>query len=111
MWAWMKCRSDSRPLFGSGTHDGILSTVAKGYAGWILARAFAVNTSVACGFEHSVANMYVLPIGMVLTIASASPIGFGGVLTNLLIVTIGNILGGTVLVALVYWSVYLRRAG
>ena len=82
---------------------------ARGVADKILAIVFPISAFVACGFEHSVANMYVLSIGMLLTAASAAPIPLGGVLHNLALVTIGNVLGGTVLVALVYWSVYLRH--
>jgi formate/nitrite transporter FocA (FNT family) len=83
---------------------------ARGVTDKILAIVFPISAFVACGLEHSVANMYFLPIGMMLTLASAAPIALDGVMSNLLVVTIGNILGGTVLVALVYWSVYLRNA-
>lgn len=41
--------------------------------------------------------------------AGAAPLSLGAVVGNLVVVTAGNILGGTVLVALVYWSVYLRH--
>jgi formate transporter len=83
---------------------------ARGVTDKILAIVFPISAFVACGLEHSVANMYFLPIGMMLTVTSAAPIPLGGVVSNLLLVTIGNILGGTILVALVYWSVYLRNA-
>jgi formate/nitrite transporter len=79
---------------------------------------------VAAGFEHSVANMYFIPIGMlVATFApdsfwSASgldPATYSGLtieafVANLVPVTIGNIIGGTFLVGVVYWFVYLRGA-
>jgi len=87
-----------------------LCMAARGVTDKILAIVFPISAFVACGLEHSVANMYFLPIGMMLTLASAAPIALDGVVSNLLVVTIGNILGGTVLVALVYWSVYLRNA-
>lgn len=74
----------------------------------ILAIIFPISAFVACGFEHSVANMYFLPIGMMLAASTATPIALAGVVNNLLLVTIGNIIGGTILVAFVYWSVYLR---
>jgi formate/nitrite transporter len=76
----------------------------------ILAIVFPITAFVACGFEHSVANMYFLPIGIVLEAGGPAPLSVLGALSNLALVTIGNILGGTVLVALVYWSVYLRHA-
>jgi formate/nitrite transporter FocA (FNT family) len=82
---------------------------ARGVADNILAIVFPISAFVACGFEHSVANMYFLPIGLALTATGAAPIGFSEVLANLALVTLGNILGGTLLVALVYWFVYLRK--
>lgn len=84
---------------------------ARSVADKILAILFPISAFVACGFEHSVANMYFLPIGTALAAGSAAPLSISGALSNLVLVTIGNILGGTVLVALVYWFVYLRGEG
>jgi formate transporter len=84
---------------------------ARSVADKILAILFPISAFVACGFEHSVANMYFLPIGMALTASSAAPIALADAAGNLFFVTLGNLLGGTVLVALVYWFVYLRREG
>jgi formate/nitrite transporter len=81
---------------------------ARGVGDKILAILFPISAFVACGMEHSVANMYFLPIGIWLASAGATPISVGDAMSNLFLVTVGNILGGTVLVALVYWSVYLR---
>jgi len=81
---------------------------ARGVADKILAIVFPISAFVACGFEHSVANMYFLPVGLVLSVASSMPVSLSGAISNLALVTIGNILGGTILVALVYWFVYLR---
>ena len=81
---------------------------ARGVADKILAIVFPISAFVACGFEHSVANMYFLPVGLVLSVAGSMPVSLSGALGNLVLVTIGNILGGTILVALVYWFVYLR---
>jgi len=75
----------------------------------ILATVFPITAFVACGFEHSVANMYFLPIGVALAAGTSAPLSVAGALSNLALVTIGNVTGGTVLVALVYWSVYLRN--
>ncbi len=75
----------------------------------ILAIVFPISAFVACGFEHSVANMYFLPIGIALAAGNSAPLSLSGAVNNLVLVTIGNILGGTVLVALVYWFVYLRQ--
>jgi len=85
-----------------------LCMAARGVADKILAILFPITAFVACGFEHSIANMYFLPIGIALTAGTAAPISLAGALGNLAFVTAGNILGGTVLVALVYWFIYLR---
>jgi formate/nitrite transporter len=77
----------------------------------ILAIVFPITAFVAGGFEHSVANMYFLPIGIVLAAGGPASLSVLGALSNLVLVTIGNILGGTILVALVYWFVYLRAEG
>ena len=76
----------------------------------ILAIVFPITGFVACGFEHSVANMYFLPIGVVLAAGTSAPLSAFDAISNLALVTIGNIFGGTVLVALVYWTVYLRNS-
>lgn len=75
-------------------------------SGKILAIIFPITAFVALGFEHSVANMYLIPVGM---LASGGGIDVGPLLANLLPVTLGNVVGGSVLVALVYWAVYLRE--
>jgi len=74
----------------------------------ILATVFPITAFVAGGFEHSVANMYLLPIGVALAAGTSAPLSVTDVVSNLALVTLGNVLGGTVLLALVYWSVYLR---
>jgi formate/nitrite transporter len=76
----------------------------------ILAIVFPITAFVACGFEHSVANMYFLPIGVALAAGTSAPLSVADAVSNLALVTLGNVLGGTVLVALVYWSVYLRNS-
>jgi formate/nitrite transporter len=65
---------------------------------------------VAAGFEHSIANMYFLSLGMMLQAAAGEPVLFAGLWTNLIPVIAGNILGGSVLVALVYYVIYRRPA-
>jgi formate/nitrite transporter len=77
----------------------------------ILAILLPISAFVACGFEHSVANMFFLPIGIMLTAGGPAPLSVLGALSNLALVTIGNMLGGTILVALIYWFVYLREDG
>jgi formate transporter len=86
-----------------------LCMAARSVADKILAILFPISAFVACGFEHSVANMYFLPIGIALAAGSETPLSIVAALSQLGLVTIGNILGGTLLVALVYWTVYLRH--
>ncbi|MDA1195387.1 MAG: formate/nitrite transporter family protein [Planctomycetota bacterium] len=79
----------------------------------ILAILFPITAFVAAGFEHSVANMYFVPAGIFMA-ADAGAAGQGPTwasffLDNLLPVTLGNIVGGSLLVGAVYWLVYLRR--
>jgi len=78
---------------------------------------------VAAGFEHSIANLYLLPYGLALKAWAApefwSAIGqvaadygeltVGGALHNIIVATIGNLIGGSLLVGAVYWFVYLRK--
>jgi len=81
---------------------------ARTVADKILAILFPISAFVACGFEHSVANMFFLPLGLVLTAGDAASLSIVDAVSNLALVTLGNIIGGTVLVALVYWFIYLR---
>jgi formate transporter len=91
----------------------------------IMAIIFPITAFVAAGFEHSVANMYYIPMALFVKdgagqaffdLIGKSPADFPHLtwsnffLVNLLPVTIGNIIGGAVLVGFVYWFVYLRKA-
>jgi formate/nitrite transporter len=82
-----------------------------------------ISAFVAAGFEHSIANMYFIPVGLLIKFG-ANPdfwaaIGKTAVdfpnltwgnffLANLVPVTIGNIVGGALMVGLAYWFIYLR---
>lgn len=118
--------------FAEAVALGILCNVLVALAVWLsfsarsnvdkaIAIVFPITAFVAAGFEHSIANMYFLPLALLLKektgAVEASGLSRGdlGNLTwdgflvdNLLPVTIGNIIGGAVLVAGVYWFVYLR---
>jgi formate transporter len=87
-----------------------LSFAARSVSGKILAIVFPITAFVALGFEHSVANMYFLSIGALSGIGGADAI-VQGALSNLVPVTLGNIVGGSVFVALVYWIIYRRPTG
>lgn len=82
-----------------------LSLSARTVSGKIMAIVFPITAFVALGFEHSVANMYFLSLGWLL---EADGVTLAAIAGNLVPVTLGNILGGAVFVALVYWLVYLR---
>ncbi len=70
----------------------------------VLAIVLPVAAFVALGFEHSIANWFFLPYSMALD----GNISLAGSALNLFAVTMGNMLGGTLLVAGVYWVAYLR---
>jgi formate/nitrite transporter len=89
----------------------------------IAAIIFPITGFVAAGFEHSIANMYFIPIGIFIkqfanqsfweaigkTPADYASITWSAFLVNNLIpVTIGNIIGGVFLVAAIYWMIFLR---
>lgn len=87
----------------------------------ILAIVPPIAAFVALGFEHSVANMYFIPLGLFLrgdpaalaatgrTGADLSDLTWSGFLSaNLLPVTLGNIVGGGLMVGAFYWFIYLR---
>lgn len=89
----------------------------------IWAIIFPITAFVAAGFEHSVANMYFISFALFIksfdptfiALVSAKVPGLSAltwkafILTNLIPVTIGNIIGGAVLVAIIYWFVFLRK--
>jgi formate transporter len=117
--------------FTTGVARGILCNALVCLAVWlcmsgrtvtdkILAILFPITAFVASGFEHSVANMYFIPIGLLLksepeVMAAAGKVAsdlvnlnLQGFLGNLLSVTTGNIFGGGFMVAVVYWFIYRR---
>lgn len=77
-----------------------------------------ITAFVAAGFEHSVANMYFIPLGWLAVardpglaaLPGAEKITLANFGANLAPVILGNLVGGSVLVALVYWVIYLRPA-
>jgi formate/nitrite transporter len=99
-----------------------LSFGARSITDKILAVFFPVSAFVAAGFEHSVANMYLIPIALFVkagapeaflaqfdgNLTGDALLSWTGFLSNLIPVTIGNIIGGGVLVGAVYWFIYLR---
>jgi formate transporter len=119
--------------FGEAFFRGVLCNVLVCLAVWlaigartisdkVLAVLFPVSAFVAAGFEHSVANMYLIPLGLFLTAGAtatpwaqigATPADYAALtwpafFTSLVPVTAGNIIGGGVLVGGIYWFIYLR---
>jgi formate transporter len=70
----------------------------------VLAIVFPISAFVAAGFEHSVANMYFIPLGILFD--DAAVLDWQGLIRNLVPVTLGNIVGGSVMVAAVYHVIY-----
>ncbi|MEZ5155286.1 MAG: formate transporter FocA [Solirubrobacterales bacterium] len=100
-----------------------MTYAARSVTDKILAILFPITAFVAAGFEHSVANMYFLPIGLAIkqwgsdsfwATSGLSASDFTGltlsnvIVDNLIPVTIGNIVGGSLMVGIVYWLVYVR---
>ena len=85
-----------------------LTFSARTTADKILAIVFPITAFVAIGLEHSIANMYFIPLGMLLQDATGTITWSGFLLGNLLPVTLGNIAGGSLMVGLAYWFIYLR---
>ncbi len=83
-----------------------LTIGARSVTDKILSILFPVTAFVAAGLEHSIANWFFLPYGLALD--AAGRVSMGGAAINLLAVTAGNVVGGTLLVAGVYWVAYLR---
>jgi formate/nitrite transporter len=88
---------------------------AKEIPGKILAILFPIMAFVALGYEHCVANMYFIPLGLLLkNTAAATGMELGGLTVqrflvgNLVPVTLGNIVGGALFVGSLYWLVYTR---
>ncbi len=97
-----------------------MATSARTVVGKIWAIFFPIMAFVASGFEHSVANMFFIPMGLVLKGQTAvvtaagltdklSHLTIGGFVMNLIPVTLGNIVGGAFFVATLYWMVYVRK--
>ncbi|HEX9859264.1 MAG TPA: formate/nitrite transporter family protein [Paracoccaceae bacterium] len=80
-----------------------LTFSARDTAGKILAILWPISSFVLLGLEHSVANMYLIPLG----ILAGAEISFGAAAGNLVWVTVGNVIGGAGGVALAYRYAYL----
>ncbi len=115
--------SKSGISFSDGLLKGILCNIlvcmavwcsfaADELAGKVFALWLPVMLFIIGGFEHCVANMYFIPAGMIATsvygIAAEGLSLFGFFITNLIPVTIGNIIGGALCVGTMYYLIYLK---
>ncbi len=100
----------------------LLAMAAQDIGGKILGIFFPIMAFVASGFEHAIANMYFIPAGIFarqwpeVPALADLPADLVATLTwsnmwldNLLVVTLGNLVGGSVFVGGLYWLVYIRR--
>ncbi len=96
-----------------------MATGAQVAIGKIFAVWFCIGLFIISGFEHSVANMYFIPAGLLAAgneaYAALAGVDLGGLtfgaflIRNLLPVTLGNIVGGGLFVGVMYWLVYRER--
>lgn len=87
-----------------------MATAARDVPGKLLACYMPIMAFVASGFEHNVANMYFIPSGLLIKeafpAADPSLTWSNFLIANLIPVTLGNIVGGVLFVALAYWYVH-----
>jgi formate/nitrite transporter len=95
-----------------------LAYAGRSVADKIVAMILPIGLFVAAGFEHCVANMYFLPMAWLLTATGHVPAGLDvsvitipGILHNLVFATLGNIVGGSVLIGGMYWLIYRKGLG
>lgn len=90
-----------------------MATAARDIPGKILACYVPIMTFVASGFEHSIANIYLIPAGLFISAATGRTepgLSWGGFLANIVPVTIGNVIGGVIFVGFAYWYVHLKKS-
>ena len=111
--------------FWSAFFKGVLCNVLVCMAVWMalagrsvidkaVAIIFPISAFVAAGFEHCIANMYIIPLAMLelefgMTGTVADSVTWAGFFNNLVPVIIGNLVGGSLLVSLVYHVIYRKH--
>ena len=85
-----------------------VALAGRSVADKLLAVVLPISAFVAAGFEHSIANMYLIPLAMMLQVEAGQAVDIAGLWHNLVPVIAGNIVGGSVMVALVYHVIYVR---
>lgn len=118
-----KMHADWLVLFAKGIMCNFLvclgvwmAYASKTVADKILAVVFPITAFVACGFEHCVANMFFLPMGALLASCGIAPAGIDpasvnmlGALYNWSATVPGNIVGGALMVGMMYWFIYRKK--
>lgn len=116
--ASVKCNLSFQQAFFSGMLCNVLvclavwmSLAGRSVTDKVLVIIFPVSAFVAAGFEHSVANMYLIPMGLLMQLdspvaAGAETISWIGFIKNLIPVILGNLAGGSGFVALFYYFIY-----
>lgn len=79
----------------------------------VLAIIFPITLFVAAGFEHSIANLFIIPLGLIIQNFSeyqiaSEHLNLSGMFKNIVPVVLGNIVGGSVLVGLMYHFIFLK---
>jgi formate transporter len=92
-----------------------MAMAGRSVADKAVAVIFPITAFVAAGFEHSIANMYLMPLAMLVQssdslAAGQAAVTVGGTAANLAAVLAGNLLGGSVLVGLTYHVIYRRES-
>lgn len=114
-----KCNISFQQAFFSGLMCNVLVCLAvwmaqagRSVMDKIIVILFPVSAFVAAGFEHSIANMYIIPMGLFLKYFESFPgtelISWSGFFSNLCPVILGNLIGGSLFVALIYHIIYGR---
>jgi len=119
-----KLTPDAVTIFFKGVLCNLLVCLAMwmSYAGRtvsdkMLGLVLPVTAFIAAGFEHCIANMYLLPLAYVLVVTGHAPAGLDvsvvtlpAIVHNLIPATLGNIVGGAGFVGFVYWAIYRKAA-
>ena len=118
--ALLKCTAPAATLFWKGVLCNMLVCLAvwmamagRSLVDKAVAIVFPISAFVAAGFEHSIANMYLIPLAMLLKPATTEydAINFSNLFANLSAVIAGNLVGGSLLVALIYYLIYRSKVG
>lgn len=115
--ALAKCTAPAASLFWKAVLCNLLVCLAvwmamagRSLVDKAVAIVFPISAFVAAGFEHSIANMYLIPLALLLKPEGAefAAINLPNLFANLGVVIAGNLMGGSLLVALVYYLIYRR---